>query len=1063
MSIRTLGRILIVDDEIELAAALCDSLKAQGYDTVSFPSGNDALELLKSQSFDLLLTDLMMPEMDGITLFQAALEIDPHLVGIIMTGQGTVPTAVEAMKAGVIDYILKPFKLQMLLPVLTRALAFRRLSMENIQLRETMAIYEMCQTIAHTLEFDTVANKAADAALQQLEADEVSLMLPTQDGNDLYIAVVRGERREGILGNRVPFSQGIAGWVARNQSTVMLEGQVDDQRFTPLCPRPEICSAVSMPLLAGGRLIGVLNVNSTKGRKFTLGQIKGLHILTSTISAALESAGLYNEVQRAEERYRSIFENAVYGIYQTSPEGRFLTSNPALARILGYNSPEDLVSSVTDIRKQVYADPEERARFLREMDEWGFVTGFETQFLKNDGSRIWVSINARCVSNATGKLIYFEGSIADINDRKIAEESLRRVERRNEMILNCAGEGIYGMDLEGRFSFVNPAAARMLGYGIEEQIGKSCHALIHHTRLDGSPNPEGKSMILGLLSDGISLQETDDVFWRKDGSSFPIEYTGTPIMEEGKIRGAVVTFKDISERKKAEDALKQSEERMRLIIESSPIGMRIVQHGRHVYANPAMIRMFGYADNDEIEGLPIETFYTPEDRERVRQAIADTQAGKATSPVYEATGLTRDGKHFDVTVRMTPVDYRGQPAILAFITDVSSEKALRAQLFRAQKMEAIGTLAGGIAHDFNNILGIIMGNAEMALFDTPEEAPAHGCMERITKAAFRARDLVQQILTFSRQSEHEQMPLNIAPIIKETVKLLRSSLPSTIEIVQEINVPFSGDAVLVDPTQIHQVLLNLCTNSAHAMRETGGVLEIKYSLIEFSSGNLAMPSDLSPGCYVELTVSDTGHGMSKDVMERIFEPYFTTKIQEEGTGLGLSVVHGIVKKHAGGITVTSVPGKGSIFHVFLPKWQGSPVEPEQKIHAPLQRGTESILLIDDEQELLEAVCQMLERLGYTVAPESSGVEALEAFRVRPDAFDLVITDQTMPKMTGIELSKQLMAIRPDLPVILCTGFSDGLTPEKCKASGIHALVMKPVVMNRIAGTIREVLDGKEQN
>ena len=1058
MSIQT-GRILVVDDEIELVVALCDSLKAQGYDTVSLSSGKDALDLLNSQSFDLLLTDLMMPGMDGIPLLQAAFKIDPQMVGIIMTGQGTVSAAVEAMKEGAFDYILKPVKLQMLLPILTRALAFRQLRMENIQLRETMAIYKICQTIGHTLEFDTVVNNAADAALQQLEADEVSLMLPTKDGNELYIAVVRGERREGILGNRVPFSQGIAGWVARNQTTVTIKGQVDDQRFTPLHPRPEIRSAVSMPLLAEGRLLGVLNVNSTKGRTFSIGQVKGLNILTSTIAAALDSVGLYSDVQREEERYRSIFENAIYGIFQTSPDVRFLTVNLALSRILGYDSPENLMTSVTDIQTPIYADPQERARFLREMDERGFVSGFETRFLKKNGSRIWVSLNARSVSDSTGKLLYFEGAVTDINDRKLAEEKLKRAERQNELILNCADEGIYGIDMKERFSFVNPAAARRLGYNAEELIGKPCHALIHHTRQDGNPFPKEECLIHRVLTDGIGFRETDHVFWRKDGSFFPVEYTCTSIMEEGRIRGAVVAFMNIGERKKAEDALKQSEERMRLIIEALPIGIRIVQHGSHVYANPALIRMFGYADNNEMEGVSVEAIYTPEDRERVGQAIADIQAGKSPSPVYEATGLTKDDKPFDVTVRLTLIDYRGEPANLFFMTDVSSEKVLRAQLFRAQKMEAIGTLAGGIAHDFNNILGIIMGNAEMALFDNPEESPTYDYMQKVTKAAFRARDLVQQILTFSMQSEHEQMPINIAPIIREALKLLRSSIPSTIEIRQTVDVPFAEDFVLGDPTQIHQILMNFCTNSAHAMRVTGGILEIKYSSIDFSSVDSARPSDLNPGSYLVLTVSDTGHGMSKDVMEHIFEPYFTTKKHGEGTGLGLAVVHGIVKKHAGVITVTSIPGKGATFNIFFPKWCGNSVQPEKERHAQLQRGIESILLVDDEQALLQVMCQMLERLGYTVVPKSSAVAALEEFRAQPDAYDLVITDQTMPKMTGIELSKQLMAIRPNLPVILCTGFSDTLTPEKRRAVGIRALVMKPMIMNDIASTIRKVLNG----
>ncbi len=647
---------------------------------------------------------------------------------------------------------------------------------------------------------------------------------------------------------------------------------------------------------------------------------------------------------------------------------------------------------------------------------------------------------------------------AEHRARCAAEEALRQSEERYRSLVETSFDWIWEINAQANYTYVSSRVREILGYAPEEVVGR--------TPFDFMSADEArrvKAIFTGIASERRPFCLLENINLHRDGRPVVLETSGAPVFgQDGDFIGYRGTDRDITERKKAQDALRHSEERMRLIIESSPIGMRIVQQGRHVYANPALIRMFGYADNEEMEGLPADSFYLPEDRQRVRQSIADIQAGMLPSPVYEATGLTKSGKHFDVTVRVTPIDYRGKQASLAFITDVSTEKSLRTQLFRAQKMEAIGTLAGGIAHDFNNILGIIMGNTEMALLDTPEDSPTYDFLQQVTKAAFRAKDLVKQILTFSRQGEQEQRPLHIIPIIKEALKLLRSSLPTTIAIRQEISVPFAQDSVFADSTQIHQILMNLCANSAHAMREAGGILEVNYSSMDFSAEDLNKPHDLSPGSYLVLLVSDTGHGMSKEVMERIFEPYFTTKKPEEGTGLGLAVVHGIVKKHGGAITVTSAPGEGSAFHIFLPRWHGSGVDQKRDIHSPLQRGTESILLVDDEKALIEAVQRMLEQLGYTVVAKTCGVEALEEFRARPDAFDLVITDQTMPKMTGLDLSRELMAIRPDLPVILCTGFSENLTAEKCKASGVRALLMKPVALSSISSTIRKVLNGEEQ-
>jgi len=419
------GHVLVVDDEAELMSALCEMLAGQGYETAGFPSGAEALTVLKEREFDLLLTDLMMPGMDGIELIRAGLEIDPNLIGIIMTGHGTVQTAVEAMKTGAFDYILKPFKLNTLLPLLSRAMQVRNLRMENMQLKETVAIHELGKAVAFSSDFNSILNKIADASLQQCSADEVSIMLPAKGGRELYVAVVRGGRTEN-LGEHAPLEQGIAGWVARNRESVIFRGEVDDPRMAPIRPRSDIHTAVSMPMLSQGKLVGVLNVNITKShRQFTLGQLKALSILASIIAPILENAALNIQIRKAEEEYRSIFENAREGIFRSLPGKRFIAANPALARIFGYDAPEDILASVTDITRQIYVNPDDAAEFVRLMETRGEVLNFECRVSRKDGGRIWISVSAHAVRDEKGGLLYNEGSLEDITERKQSEERLK--------------------------------------------------------------------------------------------------------------------------------------------------------------------------------------------------------------------------------------------------------------------------------------------------------------------------------------------------------------------------------------------------------------------------------------------------------------------------------------------------------------------------------------------------------------------------------------------------------------------------------------------------------------
>ena len=507
----------------------------------------------------------------------------------------------------------------------------------------------------------------------------------------------------------------------------------------------------------------------------------------------------------------------------------------------------------------------------------------------------------------------------------------------------------------------------------------------------------------------------------------------------------------------------EKKENYRTLFEAAPDGVEVLDaRGNVVDCNKTHQVLLGYSHED-IVGNHTTAFFSDNNKASFEKRL----------PILKEAGLAEgeielvrsDGSIIPVWRKEKGI-YNGNMEFVGSVVynrDISNhkraqeeKKKLEVQLQQAQKMQAIGTLAGGIAHDFNNILFPIIGYTEMAIDGVPEDGVTRSNLREVLKAANRAKGLVQQILTFSRQSEQERKPLKIQSIIKETLKLLRASLPSTIEITQ--NVDKECRPIMADPTQIHQVLMNLCTNAYHAMREKGGVLGVTLMEVDIDSGDLTSDLDPNPGPYLKLVVSDTGHGMERLVMERIFDPYFTTKGPAEGIGMGLAVVHGIVRNHGGYITVYSEPGKGTAFHVYLPRIESGAILSETVSTELAPKGKEHILIVDDEEQIVHMVRLLLESIGYHVTARTSSVEALEAFHTEPERFDLVITDQTMPNMTGTELAQKLMGIRSDIPIILFTGFSEVITEEKAKSIGIREYVMKPVVKTEIARTIRRVLD-----
>lgn len=552
---------------------------------------------------------------------------------------------------------------------------------------------------------------------------------------------------------------------------------------------------------------------------------------------------------------------------------------------------------------------------------------------------------------------------------------------------------------------------------------------------------------------------------RDDGAVRHVREDGVvSVDEQGNITSILGTVQDITGRKIAEEELLNSRALLLSLINSIPdLIFYKDRQSAYLGANQAFADFVGRREPDivgktDFDFFPTELaeFFRKKDRQMLAKNVQQRNEEWVVFP---------DGR--DVLLDTLKTSYYGPDGevlgLIGISRDITEQRAgleerekLNRQLQQSQKMESIGTLAGGIAHDFNNILSAIMGYTELAQLGLPPESKSYTNLNEVMVAGKRATALVRQILAFSRITEEERQPVQLALIIKEALKLLRASIPTTIEIKQ--NIPADLGSVLADPTQIHQVVMNLCTNAYHAMLDTGGVLEVILTPVDFEDG-VAAPHPLAPGKYLKLAVSDTGCGMDIKTLERVFDPYFTTKGKGKGTGLGLSVVHGIVKSHGGDITVASQPGQGTVFEVCLPV-VASEIQPDIESAEEVRGGNERILLVDDEKQLVALTQKMLEDLGYHVTSFASSTEALQEFCQKSGEYDLVISDMTMPGLTGMQLAQKLTQVDPGIPIVIFTGLVNIVNREDAETFGVKDVLLKPVSRQDLAQCVRAVLDKK---
>jgi PAS domain S-box-containing protein len=966
-------RILIVEDIARDRGLLRMYLEKMKHTVIEAGNGIEALALARQEKPELIISDALMPEMDGFELLRACKE-DEVLWGIPFIFYSATYTEERekqlAAELGAEAFLVKPMEPEAFIAALGKILAERPVSPPPpapVALEKNRFYEKYARLVATKLEKKVVALEQEMSLRRQaerkvgknqlraeklLEISRISLGSEKEFYNRVLASAL--ELTDSPIGYLFFYDETIRRFTLHawsreimdscsiNEEQMIFEldktglwGEAVRQRKAIVTNDYSACNPLkkglpeghaplvrhyNLPVFDDDRIVAVLGVGNKQEAYDTVDE-EQLQLFADGAWRIIARRLAERAMMESESRYRNLFYESLDGVYRLDGEYRIKSCNPAFAKIFGYESPEELVGGDAgnhwedQADRQLYHDALTKAKKLK---------AYPALLLNRNGGPIHAEISSRILEDAGGKFLGIEGILRDVSERAAREQQVRKARDDWERTFNALSDIITIQDKAYRILRCNEAACRLLNKTPDEIIGRRCF----------------------------------EIFWEQ---TEPCE--GCPLAE---------TFSDAN--------------------------------------------------------------------------------------VHEAE-ITKEGGKKIFLISTTPIVYdNGEiEQVIHVATDITRQRKTEQQLRHAQKMESIGTLAGGIAHDFNNILSAILGYADLIRADIQRTGKSTEDIEQVLLAGKRATDLVRQILTFSRQGEQKLQPLSMQFIASEALKLLRPSLPATIEIRQEIDKD-CGE-ILADPSQIHQVVMNLCTNAYQAIGEKVGTIEISLAQAVLRKGDAVLSETMSEGEYVLFTVSDTGSGMDLDTMEKIFEPYFSTKKEKGGTGLGLAMVHGIVDGLGGKISVYSEPGQGTTFKVYFPVINGhieSQADEKRDKDAPLV-GSERLLVVDDEKPLVDLAKRMLESLGYQVTGIVGSAEALTVFMERPDDFDLLITDLSMPCMDGVELSRKTLEQRPDLPIILISGFGDSAKRKKAEAAGIRDFIMKPVTRMDLAKVVRKVL------
>ncbi len=810
---------------------------------------------------------------------------------------------------------------------------------------------------------------------------------------------------------------------------------------------------LGVPLRTASATLGVLVVqNYDDENAYSQRDMDLLVSVGAQIAMAIERKRAEEELRKREEENTIIFNSVPGMIVFKDRECRFVRANRATAEFFGLPPEEITGKNASDLWPDLAGDSEREDREVME-------TGKSKMGIINK----WRAASGEEKVIRTHRIPYrdHDGQIAgvivlgtDITEQRKARELLEKAQYQNELILQCAGEGVCGVDRKGRCTMVNPAAAELTGWGRNELLGQEMHKVWHHSRVDGTPYAVEDCPVSAVFRDGVPRRVSDEVFWRKDGSCFPVEYVATPMLEGDEIVGAVVTFRDVTREHHARRVLRDSESRYRLLVENASYAIfRTSSDGRFLDANQALAKMLGYSSKDELLSLNIrESIYVnPEQRDPlVHETITH---GRVEG--REVEWKRKDGTALAVQLSARMVRDAGGYYFEGIAENITERRVLETQLRQAQKMEAVGRLAGGVAHDFNNLLMVIKGHSELLLERTAPEHPDFRKVDQIKKAADRAASLTRQLLAFSRMQVMQPRVIDLNATVIEMGKMLPRLIGEDIELA--ILTKSDLGRVKADPGQIEQVILNLSVNARDAM-PNGGKLVIETANADLDEGYARVHPPLVPGSFVMLAVSDTGIGMDAATQAHIFEPFFTTKDKGKGTGLGLATVYGVVKQSGGYIWAYSEAGRGTSFKIYLPRVSESPeIERDKRPHEEPPRGQGTILLAEDEKDVREVAREFLELSGYTVLEAKDGAEAVEVAAKHSGDIDLLLTDMVMPGMSGREVSARLTAMRAGLRVIYMSGYTEYAALRHGEDEPDRIMLQKPFTRAVLVQTVHKVL------
>jgi len=1042
-------KILVVDDEPEVLFATSRPLKKAGYMVLEAETGQKGLELAREHLPDLILSDVVLPDMDGVEVCRSlkAGEMTSDIHVVLITGKRlATDDKVFGLEEGADDYIMRPIRNHELL---ARVKAQLRLVRAEKELKEHQRLLEnLLERRSAELKSEKAEHQLTACSLVESEKQCQDLVKNLPGTAYQFVLNAQGDSYFQYMGDNCLSLFGY-----RPEEILAKPNLVFDR-----IPQPDR-DTVTRAMEASAATMTPYNVVHRYIKK--TGERVWIHassipslrpdggIVWNGIGLDITERKLFEEALRENEAFlKELIDAIPMPIFYKDRNGKYLGFNKAFETFFGETREHMIGKSVFDI------NPPELAKIYSAQDDELFSSGgvqrYESQWKNAHGRLCDFIFNKAAFTDGKGNVAGLIGVLIDISDRKKAEEELRE----SKLFLDSMSDIAYRADDRGNLIWVNSAGESITGLSREDIIGKPFLPLFIES---------DHASLMEVYNRTLSGESLENTLTFTSGVT--CHFTSLPYRNENNdIVGTFGVARDITERISAEKALSVSEDRLKKAQKAAKIGNweYDVATGK-VWGSEEAFRIYGierkseYLPLDEVESHIIEA-------KRVNQALIDLLTTEKEYDIeFQITqGNTQKIKTIHSIAELVK-DHKGNPIkVLGVIQDITEKKAREEEnikliglLQHAQKLESIGNLAGGIAHDFNNILFPILGLSELLVEDLSPDSLEHENARQILKAAERGSDLVQQILAFSRQTDHKMMPIRIQNVLKEALKLARSTIPANIEIEQHIQ----RDCGLVnaDATQVHQIAMNLITNAFHAVEHTDGKINVQLKEVTLESEDIA---DLliEPGSYAMLTVSDTGCGIAPLNIKRIFEPYFTTKEQGKGTGLGLAVVYGIIKEHRGDIKVESELNEGTTFTVYVPLIEKPNNAESIERNVNYETGDEHILLVDDEKPILQVEKQMLERLGYQVTFRTSGLDALETFAANPNSYDMVISDMSMPNITGDKLAQKLISIRPDVPIILCTGFSERIEKGKADAIGIKGLLSKPIAKLEMAKMVRKVLD-----